>query len=435
MKIYNYKDSRSFRQLLQDVEQANSTHDISRNVAAILEDIRKRGSRALIDYTLKFDGVKLDPGKIRLNPGLMKEAGRKLSPVQRRAIRESIRMVRDYHRPTLPQNWMSRNAHGAKVGERYYPIERAGIYIPGGNVPLVSSVVMTVIPAQVAKVPRIAVFTPPSSSSPGGVPSPLLLGALHLCGVKEVYSLGGIQAIGAAAFGVGDITPVDKLFGPGNAYVNEAKRQVFGRVGVDLQPGPSEVMIIADEGANPGHVAADLLAQAEHGTGKEKIFLVTFSNAMIREVEAEITGQLPCLNHSQAIQKVLDNNYFVIEVEDLEAASAVANAIAPEHLELQVRARAVPQLTRTITTAGAILQGYWTPTVLGDFVAGPSHTLPTGRTSRFFSGLRAVDFMRRSSIIGYSRKTIKAAARTVKVFSELEQLDAHGKSLEIRETQ
>jgi histidinol dehydrogenase len=225
---------------------------------------------------------------------------------------------------------------------------------------------------------------------------------------------------------------VDKIFGPGNAYVNEAKRQVFGRVGIDLQPGPSEVMVIADDGANPGHVAADLLAQAEHGTGKEKIYLIALSKKMIQAVDAAIAFQMPQLSHAEATRRVLDRHFFVVEVPSLEEAVEVANAIAPEHLELQVGKAHLPTLTRRITTAGAILLGYDTPTVLGDFVAGPSHTLPTGRTGRFFSGLRAVDYLRRTSVIEYGPKSLEKAAPAVGIFSELEQLDGHGKSLEIR---
>ncbi len=432
MKRYAYKDPSEFKRFLRAVDRANSVSDLSGTVAELLEKIRTGGNRALIDLTIKFDGVKLSPGKLRLDSEEIHAAGKALPTRVRKAIRESIRSVRDYHRPTLPKSWTGKNAHGATVGERYYPIERVGIYIPGGQVPLVSSVVMTVVPALVARVPQIAVFTPPSAGQPGGRPNPSLLGALDLCGVDEVYTLGGVQAIGAAAYGTRTIPSVDKIFGPGNAYVNEAKRQVFGRVGIDLQPGPSEVMVIADDGADPAHVAADLLAQAEHGTGKEKVFLVTFSKEMTAAVQGAIGFQLPRLSHAKAIERVLKGRFFVVEVESLEGAIAVANAVAPEHLELQVARKAIPVLVRGITTAGAILQGYSTPTVLGDFVAGPSHTLPTGRTSRFFSGLRAVDFLRRTSTIEYDAKSLAAAAPAVRTFSEIEALDAHGRSLEIR---
>lgn len=432
MKLYRHQDAKSYRQFQREVVKANSVQDISETVADLLEDIRSRGNTALRELTLKFDGVKLPQSGPRLDPAKIEEAGKQLTTEQRKALRESICSVKDYHRPTIPRDWTERNLHGGRVGERYYPIQRVGIYVPGGQVPLVSSVVMSVVPALVAKVPEIAVFTPPSAANPNGNPNEALLGALHLCGIEEVYTLGGVQAIGAAAFGSQSITPVDKIFGPGNAYVNEAKRQVFGRVGIDSQPGPSEVMVIADEGADPAYVAADLLAQAEHGTGKEKIYLVAFSERMVEAVEAAIAFQLPPLRHSEAIEAVLKKHFFAILVESLEGAVEIANWVAPEHLELQVAREHLSLLTREITTAGAILQGYQTPTVVGDFVAGPSHTLPTGRTGRFFSGLRAVDFLRRTSVIHYSQNSLKAAQQAVEVFSKLEQLDAHGRSLEIR---
>ena len=432
MKLYRHQDAKSFRQFQREIIKANSIQDISDTVTALLEDIRSRGNAALRELTLKFDGVKLPRVGPRLDPVRIEEAGKQLTSEQREALRESIRSVKDYHRPTMPRDWTERNTHGGRVGEKYYPIQRVGIYVPGGQVPLVSSVVMSVVPALVAKVPEIAVFTPPAAANPGGIPNGALLGALHLCGVEEVYTLGGVQAIGAAAYGSQTIAPVDKIFGPGNAYVNEAKRQVFGQVGIDSQPGPSEVMVIADEGADPAFVAADLLAQAEHGTGKEKIYLVAFSERMVEAVEAAIAFQLPPLSHARAIQAVLKKHFFVVLVESLEGAVEVANWVAPEHLELQVAREHLSLLTREITTAGAILQGYQTPTVVGDFVAGPSHTLPTGRTGRFFSGLRAVDFLRRTSVIEYSKNSLEAAQQSVEVFSKLEQLDAHGRSLQIR---
>lgn len=432
MKLYHHSETKSYRQFQRDVESSNSVKELSDTVAELLETIRTGGNKALRELTLKFDGVKLPGSGPRLDLEVIQGSGNSLGAEQRTALREAIDSVRDYHRRTLPENWTDRNVHGGRVGERYHPIQRVGIYIPGGQVPLVSSVVMSVVPALVAKVPEIAVFTPPSAANPGGMPDKALLGALDLCGVKEVYTLGGVQAIGAAAFGTSTISPVDKIFGPGNAYVNEAKRQVFGRIGVDSQPGPSEVMVIADEGADPAFVAADLLAQAEHGTGKEKIFLVTFSERMVEAVEAAIAFQVPQLSHAKAIQAVLDNHFFTVLVESLDEAIEVANWVAPEHLELQVTKKDLPLLTREITTAGAILQGYYTPTVVGDFVAGPSHTLPTGRTGRFFSGLRAVDFLRRTSVIEYSKKALQSARESVGIFSALEHLDAHGRSLEIR---
>ena len=304
-----------------------------------------------------------------------------------------------------------------------------GLYVPGGQVPLVSTVLMTATLAQIAGCPEIVVCTP--SNSHGKVADGLLA-ALHHVGVTEVYRIGGVQAIAAMAYGTESIPAVDKIFGPGNAYVCEAKRQVFGAVGVDSLPGPSEVMIIADETARADFAAADLLAQAEHGSGREKIYLVATSAAIIAAVAAEITLQLGQLSRAEKTQRVLENGFLAIEVTNLAQAVAVANYVAPEHLELLVQEAAVKKLTKAITTAGAIMIGNYTPTALGDFTAGPSHVLPTGRTGRFFSGLRVADFLRRTSIVRYDRASVRAGHKVVAAFAAMEQLDAHGRSVAVR---
>ena len=432
MKLYRSNQPGFKKKFLSAVRRANDIRDVSTTVSGILADIKTRGNSAILDYTAKFDGIQLKPAQLKVPEAALEEAARSLKPSEKRAIRASIQSVKAFHNPTLPKNWTAKNGHGGTVGECFYPIERVGIYIPGGSVPLVSSVIMNTIPAVLAGVPQIAVFTPPQAGHSKGWPAPGLLGALHLCGIREVYAIGGVQAIGAAAYGTRSIAAVDKVFGPGNAYVNEAKRQVFGEVGVDLQPGPSEVMVITDDGASPECVAADLIAQAEHGTGKEKIYLVALSEGLIDSVKAAIETQVPNRQHADAILEVLKVNGFAVVCQDLDEAAEVANLVAPEHLELQVASAAIVRLTRQIRTAGAILQGYMTPTVLGDFVAGPSHTLPTGRTGRFFSGLRAVDFLRRTSVVRYDRKSIQEASEAVATFSEMEQLDGHGYSLQVR---
>jgi histidinol dehydrogenase len=294
---------------------------------------------------------------------------------------------------------------------------------------LVSTVIMTTVLAQMAGVPEIAVCTPPDKS--GGT-HPGLLAALALCGVKEVYRMGGIQAMGAFAFGTKTVPAVDKLFGPGNAYTIEAKRQLFGTVGVDLLPGPSEVMVLCDVSANAHWAALDLLAQAEHGTGKERVYLVSTNRMRLAEIMVEVKRQAAKFSQGNRLGNVLKNGFVAIHVKNFEEAAAVANYVAPEHLELQVKKSALKKLTKEITTAGAILLGGQTPTVLGDFTAGPSHTLPTGRTGRFFSGLRVADFLRRSSIVQYDAKSLPKAAGVVATFSALESLPAHGESLKAR---
>jgi histidinol dehydrogenase len=306
-----------------------------------------------------------------------------------------------------------------------------GIYVPGGQVPLVSTVLMTATLARIAGCPEVAAFTP---SGPGGVVAPDLLAALHLAGITEVYRVGGVHAVGAMAFGTRTIPAVDKIFGPGNAYVCEAKRQVYGTVGVDLLPGPSEVMVIADGSARADYAAADLLAQAEHGSGREKIYLVATSKRFIARVAVQIERQLGSLSRSDKTRRVLKDGFLAIVVRSLDEAAVVANRVAPEHLELMVGDPAVPGLVAKLTTAGAIMIGNNTPTVLGDFAAGPSHVLPTGGAARFSSGLQVSDFLRRTSVLRYGPRSLARAEPTVAALSAMERLDAHGLSAAIRVT-
>jgi histidinol dehydrogenase len=288
---------------------------------------------------------------------------------------------------------------------------------------------MTVTLASIAGCPEIAVYTP---SNAEGKIADGMLAALHLAGATEVYRIGGVQAIGAMAYGTSTLKPVDKIFGPGNAYVCEAKRQVFGTVGVDSLPGPSEVMIVADETARPDFAAADLLAQAEHGSGREKIYLVATSAEIIKAIAAEVEAQLYTLSRSEKMRRVLDEGFLAVEVRTLAEAAEIANYVAPEHLELLVKDSAAATLTRLITTAGAIMLGNHTPTALGDFTAGPSHVLPTGRAGRFFSGLRVADFVRRTSLVRYDRGSVRRGEPVVAAFAAMEKLDAHGRSVKIR---
>jgi histidinol dehydrogenase len=288
---------------------------------------------------------------------------------------------------------------------------------------------MTVTLAKIAGCPEVAVFTP---SNAEGKVADGLLAALHLVGVTEVYRVGGVQAIGAMAYGTTTIPAVDKIYGPGNAYTCEAMRQVFGVVGVSGLPGPSEVMIIADENARADYAAADLLAQAEHGSGREKIYLVATSARIIDAIAAEMYGQLESISRSEKTRRVIENGFLAVEVKTLAQAADVANYVAPEHLELLVSDSAAAKLTKAITTAGAIMIGNDTPTALGDFAAGPSHVLPTGRSGRYFSGLRVADFLRRTSIIRYDRKSLKKGEPIVAAFGAMEQLDAHARSAKVR---
>jgi histidinol dehydrogenase len=422
--------SKTFQSDLADFcRSAAATKEIQDSVAAILADVRHRSDEAVAYYAAKFDGAKLRAREFRLKPSDFEVAYKALPAANRKAMEAAYENIVAFNKKGLPANWTGKNKQGAEVGEVFHPIRRVGLYVPGGQVPLVSTVLMTATLAKIAGCPEIAVFTP---SDPSGKVAPGLLAALHLVGVEEVYRVGGVQAIGAMAYGTTNVMAVDKIFGPGNAYVCEAKRQVFGTVGIDSLPGPSEVMIVADESARADYVAADLLAQAEHGSGREKVYLVAMSQAFIDEVATEIQTQLKLITRSEKTQAVLTHGFAAIEVSTLAQIVEIANYVAPEHLELMVKEASVKKLTQEITTAGAILIGNNTPTALGDFTAGPSHVLPTGRTGRFFSGLRVTDFMRRTSIVKYGPAAVKKGNEVVAAFAAMEKLDAHGRSVKIR---
>ena len=403
--------------------------EVIETVSEILKAVRDGGDDALLEKTKLYDNASLLPDQILLKQEELDVAEAKLTDAERESVREAIRNVQLFHEKSIPSDWSARNEHGAEVGEKHYPINRVGIYVPGGNVPLVSTVIMTVTLAKVAGVAEIAVVTPPSQN---GEVAFQLLGALKTLGISEVYRVGGAQAIAALAYGTESIPAVDKICGPGNAYVNEAKRQAFGAVGIDLLPGPSEVMVIADETANPAFVAAALLAQAEHGSGKEKIYFLFTEESIFPKVAKELEDQVQTLSHKNAIEKVLEHGFRSIFLPELRRVSEVANFVAPEHLELQVSEDKLPFLTKEISTAGAFLMGHCTATSLGDFAAGPSHVLPTGRSSRFSSGLKLNDFLRRTSFIRYDEVAAKKALPVVTEFALMEKLDAHGRALSMR---
>ena len=398
-------------------------------VSEILQDIKNNGDQALIERTLLYDKANLNASELRVSIDEINEAHSSLTESQKTAIEEAVANVTLFHEQNLPKNWESTNSHGALIGENYYPIHRVGLYIPGGNVPLVSTVIMTATLAKVAGVNEIAVTTPPNTD---GKIARELLAALGILGIGEVYKIGGAQAVAALGFGTATINPVDKIFGPGNAFVNEAKRQVFGVAGIDLLPGPSEVMVIADESADPAFIAAALIAQAEHGSGKEKIYLVFTDSSQFEIINSEISMQIQDLSHRDLILEIFQKGFLATHVRNLEEAVSVANFVAPEHLELQVKDENISFLQNNINTAGALLLGHYSATALGDFIAGPSHVLPTGRSSRFSSGLRIEDFFRRTSIIRYDKESLQKASQSALLFSEMEKLDGHGNSISIR---
>jgi histidinol dehydrogenase len=400
---------------------------IEQRTRAIIEAVQTRGDAALLELTKQFDGADLTAEQLPVTQAELLSASVQTEEPMRQSLRFAARNIEKFSRQSLRRGWSGRNAQGAKVGEKYDPFQRVGLYVPGGTAPLVSTVLMTVVLARVAGCPEIVVCTP--CGRDGSINHGLLLAA-RMAGASEIYRVGGAQAIAAMAFGTDSIRPVQKIFGPGNAYVVAAKRLLFGRVAIDLLPGPSEVLVLADDSAVPRFVAADLLAQAEHGSGHERVWLVTPSARLIRAVQAEIKRQLPQLPRREFIERALANAGHLIQVRDLAQGIELANELAPEHCEIHTRS---PQkLAQQIHTAGALFLGRWSPTVLGDYVAGPSHTLPTGGAGRSFPGLTVDQFQRRTSVVEYDRAALKKSLAAVQAFAALEGLSAHGRSAEVR---
>lgn len=427
MKILDYKSKTFFQDLLQATSQAASGIDTGKIAADVIAQVRQNGDAAVAELTEKFDGVKIKPENFAVSKSEFAAALKLVPAADKKMMKEAVKCVKFFNAKSKPKNWRAKNPQGATVGEMFYPIERVGLYIPGGQAPLVSTVVMTATLAKIAGCKGICVCTPPAKD---GTINPNILTVLSILGITEVYKIGGAQAIAAMGVGTKTIRKVDKLFGPGNAFVIAAKRELFGEVGVDLLPGPSEVMIVADASANPVYVASDLLSQAEHGSGREKIYLVCTSKKLIAEVRKQLQKQSAKLSRAEKLMKIIADGCYVAVVPNIDAAVAVANFVAPEHMELQFKD--AEKHVGKFTTAGAVLVGDKTPTVLGDFTAGPSHTLPTGRTGRFSGGLQVVDFMRRSSFVKYDAQSLKKARAVVEAFSKMESLDAHGRSLTIR---
>lgn len=429
MKTTRHSDP-DYAERLREVTAPSSLFDpgIEQRTRAILEEVQGRGDAALLDLTRRFDGAALRADQLAVTAAELMTAFFTADDSLRRAVAEAEKNIAAFARKSLRRDWRTRNSHGASVGEKFDPFRRVGVYIPGGTAPLVSTALMTITLAKAAGCPEIAVCTPCGKD---GRINPALLFAARAAGATEIYRVGGAQAIAAMAYGTATIPRVQKIFGPGNAYVVTAKRLVVGYVAIDLLPGPSELLVLADETANAQYVAADLLAQAEHGSGHERVWLVTTSARLLRNVEQQLERQLARLARSQYVKQALDNTWLV-QVKSLDQGIALTNQLAPEHCE--VMTRGARPLAARIVTAGAIFLGPWSPTVLGDYVAGPSHTLPTGGAGLSFAGLTVDQFQRRTSIVEYSRAALKRALPAVRKFAELEGLDAHGKSAEARFT-
>jgi histidinol dehydrogenase len=427
IEIINSADKERRHQKLEQLLTRGVSFDseLIEQVRSILDDVRKRGDDALTDYTLRFDGIELQPEELRLSEESLERAAAGVNPNVLAALRRAIQNVRQFHERQLERSWEMEPAPGVVLGQRVQPIESVGLYVPGGTAAYPSSVLMNVIPAQVAGVHRIAVATPPRSVAS----NPAVAAALRELKVNEVYSIGGAQAIAALAYGTKTVRAVHKITGPGNRFVAAAKQLVFGVVGIDSIAGPTEVVIVADESARAEYVAADLLAQAEHAEDSAAV-LITQSAQLAETVLLEIGRQMHELPRTAIIRESLERYGAIFITDTLDEAFELVNRLAPEHV--QVMTADADRDSQKIKHAGAVFVGQHSPTALGDYFAGPNHVLPTGGTARFSSPLTVHDFMKRTSVVRYSSTALRDAAEAIATLAMVEGLQAHAQSVLIR---
>ncbi|MBN9888511.1 histidinol dehydrogenase [Salipiger abyssi] len=399
--------------------------DVDDTVAGIIADVRARGDAALIELTAKFDRLELAPGALAFTPEEIDAHCAEVPDTERAALEKAAERIRAYHVRQMPENALWTDPDGATLGWRWTPVSAAGLYVPGGLASYPSSVLMNAIPAKVAGVERLCICVP----TPDGVVNPLVLLAAKIAGVDEIYRIGGAQAIAALAYGTESVAPVDKITGPGNAFVAAAKRRVFGKVGIDMIAGPSEILVIADNDNDPEFIALDLMSQAEHDESAQSI-LITDDAAFGQAVAAEVERQLEVLERSAIASASWRDFGAVIVARDLDEAATLSDRVAPEHLELCV---ADPlALSKQIHHAGAIFLGQWTPEAIGDYVGGPNHVLPTARSARFSSGLSVLDFLKRTTLAQMSPQALRAIGPAAEVLASSESLQAHGLSVTAR---
>lgn len=399
--------------------------DVDDAVAAIIADVRARGDAAVIELTARFDRLELTPETLRFSREEVDALIAEVPAHEREALQIAADRIRAYHERQLPEDVSWTDEAGATLGWRWTPVSAAGLYVPGGLASYPSSVLMNAIPAKVAGVERLAITVP----TPDGQANPLVLLAARLSGVDEIYRVGGAQAIAALAYGTETIAPVDKITGPGNAFVAAAKRRVFGRVGIDMIAGPSEILVIADRDNNPDWIALDMLSQAEHDESAQSI-LITDDPAMAKAVEAAIDRHLQTLERRKIAGASWRDFGAIITVPDMDTAAELSNRIAPEHLELCVND--AEALAEKITHAGAIFLGAWTPEAIGDYVGGPNHVLPTARSARFSSGLSVMDFVKRTTMARMTPAALRAIGPAAETLATSESLEAHGLSVTAR---
>ncbi len=424
IKIYDGEKMPVSEILDRKDEMNEETEKIEKIVRDIIDDVRKNGDNALFRYCEKFDKAKLTA--LKVSDDEIKEALREIDDEFLAILEEAKENIEAFHRLQKRSNFIKNDKDGVILGQKIMPVERAGLYVPGGTASYPSSVLMNAVPAQIAGVTKIVMVTPPSKS---GKIAPQILAAAHVAGVHEIYKVGGAQAIAAFAYGTETIPKVDKIVGPGNIFVATAKKAVFGTVSIDMVAGPSEILVIADETCNPKYVAADMLSQAEHDKMASSV-LITNSSSLAKEVQAELEVQIPLLPRAEICRASIDNNGKIIVVNDIKDAIDTANAIAPEHLELCVREPFM--YLNDIKNAGSIFLGKNVPEALGDYFAGPNHTLPTMGTARFSSPLGVDDFIKKSSFIYYTEDALKKDKDKIVSFAKREGLDAHAKSISIR---
>ena len=419
----NSNFEKEFKKLL--LAKREDSVDVDVSVREIIGGVIELGDQALIEYTKKFDRVSLTPDTLRFTQSELKEQAAQVSDKDRSALELAVTRIKSYHEKQLPDDTFWTDESGVELGWRWSPVSAAGLYVPGGLASYPSSVLMNAIPAKVAGVKRLAITVP----TPDNKVNPMVLLAAQLSGVDEVYRVGGAQAIAALAYGTKTIEPVDKITGPGNAFVAAAKRQVFGKVGIDMIAGPSEILVIADKTSRPDWIALDLLSQAEHDENAQSI-LITDSDDVIKAVTEKIEINLQNLSRNEIAGKSWKNNGAIIKVPNFEMAAELSNRIAPEHLELCV---SDPEnLAKKISNAGAIFLGHWTPEAVGDYVTGPNHVLPTARSARFSSGLSVMDFLKRTTLAKVSRDALLKIGPSAVTLANSEGLECHGLSISER---
>jgi histidinol dehydrogenase len=404
-----------------------SEEDVDRVVAEIVADVRARGDEALVELTRKFDKVETDAAGLRISDEERRAAADKVPSVQRDALEFAAKRIEAFHRALLPADVDFTDSTGTRLGARYRPLDSVGVYVPGGTAAYPSSVLMNIVPAKVAGVKRIVMAVP----TPGGHLEPLVMLAAEIAGADEVWRIGGAQAVAALAYGTASIKPVDKITGPGNAYVAAAKRRVFGTVGIDLIAGPSEILVVADGANDPTWIAADLLSQAEHDAASQSVLITddkAFADAVAAAVETELRG----LPRAETAGQSWRDHGCIILVPDLAEAPALVDRIAAEHVELAVEAALAETLSRQINHAGAIFLGRHTPEAIGDYVAGTNHVLPTSRAARFSGGLSVADFLKRTSIVACTPESLATLGPHAVALAEAEGLTAHGRSVLVR---